>query len=122
MIAQVGQSVQNGPFLKGGCITSPWGFSHDGTCEKLPTAKILLQDNFYLLVGSRTTIPSRVLRMDGWVAHLAFQLSQATRQVRSAGSGGATEESELKWTLPWMCPNMILCLRRPWNEAVALGP
>ena len=48
--------------------------------------------------------------------------SEARAQAFVSGSGGATEEAELKWTLPWMFPIMILCLWRPWNEAVGLGP
>ena len=73
------------------------------------------------MVGSRATIPSRVLRMDGWVATSHSNCVLATRQVRSAGSGGATQEAELKWILLWMGPNVFLCLWIPWNVAVALG-
>ena len=65
--------------MKAGADHEAMGVSHDGSREKLPTTKILLQDNGDLLVGSRPTIPSRVLRMDGGVGHLAFQLSPSNK-------------------------------------------
>ena len=42
----------------------------------------------------------------------------ATRQVRSAGSGGATQRAEVKWTLLRMGHHVGLCLWRPWIVVV----
>ena len=60
-------------------MARPRWFSDDGSCDKVPIAKIILQDNRDLLFGSRTMILSRVLRMDGGVGHLAFQLSPSNK-------------------------------------------
>ena len=44
-IAQVGHSVPDGPFLKGGVDHEAMIVFNDGSCEKLPSVKIFLQDN-----------------------------------------------------------------------------
>ena len=43
--ARIRQSLRLDILSLMGWITRPWLFSQDGSCEKLPTAKILLQDN-----------------------------------------------------------------------------
>lgn len=63
-----------------------------------------------------------MLRMDAWASHLTFPSSPSDKAGSIAGSGGATQGAEWKWTLLRMGHNVGLCPWRPRNVAVARGP